>query len=437
MKDRSSKKQWLAITQLILIGAFFIFSFIFRNQLGHVDCTGAPLCFGNAIFIIHRTFVVLIFGYLAWYVYNVWREQRENKPLLVVSTMLLVLFSFEIMIGYSFAVLPVDGDFRALHAVTSIGIFLMSIYVLLVGRGTTDQDTKYEEIDLRQRIKDVITLTKPVIVLLLITTTISGMFFATKGMPKFETLLATMIGGMLAAGGSGAINQYLDANLDKEMQRTARRPIPAGRIYPAEVLAIGVAFCVISLYLFYIFVNPISTLLTFAGMVYYVYIYSILLKKATAQNIVIGGGAGALPAVIGWTAVTGRLELPAVILFAIIFLWTPPHFWALAIVRKNDYARASVPMLPVVKGEKATRKAIFEYSLILVASTLLLPVFGSTGWIYLAGIVLLGLGFMVLAWRVKTIEGNKVAWRLYKYSSYYLLLLFLTLIFDSLFYFPL
>lgn len=436
MNDKNSTKQLGASIQLILIGIFFLFSFLFREQLGQANCAGSPLCLGNAVFLIHRGLVVLIFSYLVLFVYRVWRDQRENKRYLVVSTMLFVLFSFEIAIGYSFAILPVDGDFRGLHAITSISIILMSVYVFLVGKKESAEGNKYEDIDLRQRIKDVITLTKPVIVLLLITTTISGMFFATKGMPKFETLLATMIGGMLAAGGSGAINQYLDANLDKEMQRTARRPIPAGRIYPAEVLAIGIAFCVISLYLFFIFVNPISTLLTFAGMVYYVYIYSILLKKATAQNIVIGGGAGALPAVIGWTAVTGKLELPAIILFAIIFLWTPPHFWALAIVRRNDYARASVPMLPVVKGELATRKAIFEYSLILIASTLLLPIFGSTGWIYLVGILLLGAGFVYLAWRVRTVEGNKVAWQLYKYSSYYLLILFLTLIFDSIFYFP-
>lgn len=422
----------LSIIQFFAIMAFFIFSFAFRQNLGIVVCDGTPFCFGNAIFVIHRVLVVSIFALLISLEVSTWQTHRENKRMLSAATILLVLFAFEIFIGLSFAVLMIDGDFRSLHAATSISIVLMSAYVLVVSRMVVPAEKIYEDVDLKQRVKDVITLTKPVIVLLLLITTISGMFFAAKGVPATQTLVVTMIGGMLAAGGSGAINQYLDANLDKEMQRTAKRPIPAGRIYPAEALALGVAFCVISLYLFFIFINPLSTFLTFLGMVYYVYIYSVLLKKATAQNIVIGGGAGALPAAIGWTAVTGSLELPAIFLFMIIFLWTPPHFWALAIVRRLDYAKASVPMLPVVKGEAATRKAIFEYSLILVASTALLPIFKFTGWIYLISALVFGVIFIFLAWRVRSVEGNKVAWQLYKYSSYYLLLIFVALIVDSL-----
>ncbi|HWS24579.1 MAG TPA: heme o synthase [Anaerolineales bacterium] len=428
LKSRISEFQFFAIS------GFFLFSFLFRNDLGNAECVGAPLCWGNLVFLIHRSLVVLLSAFLLWHEYTVWRQHREDKRLLLTSTTLLVLFLFEVIIGYSFAILPQEGDFRGLHAITSISILLMSGYVYLVAQNTSANQTTYEQINLRQRVSDVITLTKPVIVMLLLTTTVAGMFFAEKGMPDFQTLIATMLGGILAAGGSGAINQYLDANLDKEMQRTAGRPIPAGRIYPAEVLAIGVAFCLISLYLFFIFVNPLSTLLTFFGMVYYVYIYSVLLKKATTQNIVIGGGAGAIPAVIGWTAVTGSLAWPAIILFAIIFMWTPPHFWALAIVRQKDYARASVPMLPVVKGEEATRKAIFEYSIVLVLTTLLLPIFRYTGWIFLIGSTLLGIGFLWMAWRVKTIPGNKVTWQMYKFSSYYLLLIFLILIVDSLYF---
>lgn len=427
----------LTLVQLIAITAFFIFSFLFRENLRVINCAGAPLCSGNTIFVIHRAFVVLIFFLLVMFEVSVWRTHRENKRYLSAVTILLVLFSFEIFIGYSFAINAVIGDFRSLHAATSISIVLMSAYVFVVSRMSDTTAKEYGEVDLKQRVKDVITLTKPIIVLLLLLTTLSGMFFAAKGVPSIQTLVVTMTGGMLAAGGSGAINQYLDANLDKEMQRTAKRPIPAGRIYPSEALALGVSFCVISLYLFFIFVNPLSTFLTFLGMVYYVYIYSVLLKKATAQNIVIGGGAGALPAVIGWTAVTGYLALPAVILFAIIFLWTPPHFWALAIVRRSDYAKASVPMLPVVKGEAATRKAIFEYSLILVASTAFLPIFKFTGLIYLISAAVFGFIFIFMAWRVKRIEGNKVAWQLYKYSSYYLLLIFVALIIDSLQFIPL
>jgi len=433
MQNKVTKNN-LSKFQLFAISGFFLFSFLFRNDLGNADCVGSPFCWGNLVFLIHRSLVVLLSGFLLWHEYNVWRQSREDKRLLLASTTLLVLFLFEVIIGYSFAILPQEGDFRGLHAITSISILLMSGYVYLIAQNTFEHETNYAQVDLRQRISDVITLTKPVIVMLLLTTTIAGMFFAGKGMPDFQILIATMLGGILAAGGSGAINQYLDANLDKEMQRTADRPIPAGRIYPAEVLAIGVAFCLISLYLFFIFVNPLSTLLTFFGMVYYVYIYSVLLKKATTQNIVIGGGAGAFPAMIGWTAVTGSLDWPPIILFAIIFMWTPPHFWSLAIVRQKDYARASVPMLPVVKGEEATRKAIFEYSIGLVLTTLLLPIFNYTGWIFLVGSSLLGIGFLWMAWRVETTPGNKVAWQMYKFSSYYLLLIFTILIVDSLYF---
>jgi protoheme IX farnesyltransferase len=216
------------------------------------------------------------------------------------------------------------------------------------------------------------------------------------------------------------------------MQRTSKRPVPSGRIYPSEALAIGISFCLVSIYIFLIYINPISTALTLLGIIYYVYFYSILLKKATVQNIVIGGGAGALPSVIGWTAVTGQISVQAFLLFLIVFLWTPPHFWALAIVRKNDYAKVKIPMLPVIMGEAFTRRSIFNYSIILVLSTLLLPLFQYTGSVFLLSSVLLGVGFIFLAWRVVKVEGNKVAWTLYKYSSYYLFFIFIALIVDSL-----
>lgn len=419
--------------QFFSISGFFLFSFLFREEIGSTNCINAPLCWGNGVFMIHRSLVVAISVLLTWFEYKIWCQHRENKQLMLGATTLLVLFLFEVIIGFFFAILPQEGNFRGLHATTSISILLMSAYVYLIEKNSISVNPNYQKIDFKQRIIDVITLTKPIIVLLLLTTTVAGMFFAEKGIPEYKILIVTMLGGILAAGGSGAINQYLDANLDKEMQRTAKRPIPAGRIYPAEVLAIGIAFCLISLYLFFIFINPLSTLLTFLGMVYYIYIYSILLKKTTTQNIVIGGGAGALPAMIGWTAVTGHLGWPAVILFMIIFLWTPPHFWALAIVRQKDYAKASVPMLPVVKGEEATRKAIFRYSFLLVTSTFLLPLFQYSNWIYLLGALSLGIIFLWLAWRVKTIQGNKVAWQLYKFSSIYLLFIFLVLILDSVF----
>jgi protoheme IX farnesyltransferase len=188
---------------------------------------------------------------------------------------------------------------------------------------------------------------------------------------------------------------------------------------------------VVSFYIYAGFVNLLSALLALAGMIYYILLYSIFLKKATVQNIVIGGGAGAIPPLVGWAAVTGNLNVPSLFLFAIVFLWTPPHFWALALVRRNDYARGGVPMLPVVRGEKTTRAQIFIYTLELVGLTLLMPVFKIAGSAFLVAALVLGGALIYTAWRVLRTEGNKTAWKMYRYSSMYLALIFLALMIDA------
>ena len=216
------------------------------------------------------------------------------------------------------------------------------------------------------------------------------------------------------------------------MQRTSQRPIAAGRVTGAEGLAFGLALCLASYYVLAGLVNLLAALLSLAGIFYYVIFYSMLLKKATVQNIVIGGGAGAIPPMVGWAAATGSLNLAAWILFAIVFMWTPPHFWALAIVRMKDYANAGVPMLPVVRGEQEARREIWIYTLVLVAVTLLLPLFHLAGTIYLASALALGGLLIVAAWRVWRIPGNKVAWTMYRWSSMYLAFIFLALMIDAL-----
>jgi protoheme IX farnesyltransferase len=180
------------------------------------------------------------------------------------------------------------------------------------------------------------------------------------------------------------------------------------------------------------FVNLLAALLTLAGIIYYVLIYSLMLKKTTVQNIVIGGGAGAIPPLVGWAAATGSLNIPSLFLFAVIFMWTPPHFWALALVRRKDYARAGVPMLPVVRGEKETRWQIFLYTVELVGLTLVLPLFGLGGGIYLIGAGVLGLWLLTAAWKVWKGEGNKVAWKMYRYSSMYLAFLMAIMMVDAI-----
>jgi protoheme IX farnesyltransferase len=216
------------------------------------------------------------------------------------------------------------------------------------------------------------------------------------------------------------------------MQRTANRPLAAGRMFPAEGLAFGLALSIMSFYILAGLVNLMSAVLSLAGIIYYVWLYSILLKKNTVQNIVIGGGAGAIPPMVGWAAATGNLSAAAWFMFAIIFFWTPPHFWALSIVKKKDYERAGVPMLPVVQGEKATRRQIWLYTLLLIAITILMPLLGYSGTVFLISAIILGLWLLSVARRVYKMEGNKTAWKMYRYSSMYLMLIFFALVVDAL-----
>lgn len=275
-------------------------------------------------------------------------------------------------------------------------------------------------------------LTKPIVVALLLVTTYAGMVIGAQAWPSLQVTFWTLLGGFMAAGGSGAINQYIDREDDQRMQRTQKRPIPAGRLTPGEGLAFGVGLSLASFYMMVAFTNFLAAMLSLAGIVYYVLLYSIFLKKTTVQNIVIGGGAGAIPPLVGWAAATGSLNVPSLFLFAIVFMWTPPHFWALALVRRKDYARAGVPMLPVIRGEKATRWQILIYTIELVALTLLLPLFGLGGAIYLIGAFALGGWLLSAAWKVWKQGGNKRAWKMYRYSSMYLAFLFVVLMIDRL-----
>lgn len=283
---------------------------------------------------------------------------------------------------------------------------------------------------MRQRLLDYVSLMKPIITVLLLITTLSAMFVAAHGVPPAALVRWTMLGGALAAGGASALNQYIDRDLDKQMARTAKRPIPAGRIPPSHALIFGLILSVLSVVVYAAFVNWAAALLALAGNLYYVGFYSLWLKRATPQNIVIGGAAGAIPPVVGWAAVTGSVHVAALFLFAIIFYWTPPHFWALALLKRHEYTRGQIPMMPVVWGEEETRRQIFLYSLIVVALTLLLTPAQVTGMFYLGAAALLGIILLIHAgvlWRGGT---NKQAWRMYKYSSYYLALLFLAMVID-------
>ena len=387
--------------------------------------------FGGHQLIVALTGVALTFLFL----YS-WRTQRSQIPVLVSTTIAFVLFFAQAFLGIKMA-LQQPAYLIALHHITAVGLWAaLSVGLITTGYAARDNASEIQEGAgfrlTKAMMKDLLMLTKPIVVVLLLVTTYAGMVIAGGSWPSLKLTFWTMLAGFMAAGGSGAVNQFIDRSDDGRMQRTQKRPIPSGRLTPAEGLAFGVGMLLVSFYLLVAFVNLLAAILSLAGMIYYVLIYSILLKKTTVQNIVIGGGAGAIPPLVGWAAVTGSLNVPSLLLFVIVFMWTPPHFWALALVRKNDYARAGVPMLPVVRGEKETRKQILVYTIGLVLLTLILPMFGLGGNIYLMGAVVLGVWLLLAAWKVWRNGGNKLAWKMYRYSSMYLAFLFAVLMMDAL-----
>jgi protoheme IX farnesyltransferase len=273
--------------------------------------------------------------------------------------------------------------------------------------------------------RDYLSLLKLRIVVLLVGTAVGPMIPAARGLPRPELVLAVVIGGTLASGGGHAINCWLDRDIDAQMRRTRRRPIPDGRIPAWHALALGIALNVIAFAVLAIMANQLAAWLALTGTLIYVFVYTLWLKRWTTQNIVIGGAAGAMPPLVGWAAVTGRLDLTALSLFLVIFFWTPPHFWALAQMIRRDYERAGVPMMPVVAGPGATKRQSLAYA-VATAVVSLIPFFThAEGGVYLTGALLLGLGLIGLAWL--DLGGHGWTRRLYGYSSLYLAALFVLL----------
>lgn len=433
---------WTLFAVLIL---FVSGTWVAASGAGSV-CQGWPLCseiipgdYLGWVNLIHRLITFFAGVMLAALVIQAWRTQRTQTGILVASTAAGILFLSQAMMGFVESIQGYPSYLVGLHVATSVAVWIaLVVQVTLVGLAnrSSEEERVEKQIWKKRRmgslLKDYLMLTKPIVVALLLVTTFAGMVVGAQAWPRLSLVFWTLLGGFLAAGGSGAINQYIDRKDDRKMQRTAKRPIPSGRLTPGEGLAFGVATTLFSFYLMVSVVNFLAALLTLAGIIYYVLLYSLLLKKTTVQNIVIGGGAGAIPPLVGWAAATGSLNVPALFLFAVVFMWTPPHFWALAIVRRKDYARAGVPMLPVVRGEAETRKQIFIYTVELVALTLLIPLFGLGGSVYFVLAAILGLWLLGTAWKVWKTEGNKVAWKMYRYSSMYLAFIFAALMVDAL-----
>jgi heme o synthase len=279
-------------------------------------------------------------------------------------------------------------------------------------------------------LRDYVTLTKPRVQSLLLLITITTMYVA--GAPSIGLVFLTCLGGALSAGGAGAINHAVDRDIDRLMNRTANRPVASGRVSPSAALVFGTLLGCASFTLLSLTVNPLAAALSLSGLLGYVFVYTLWLKRATPQNIVIGGAAGAVPPLVAWAAVTGGLDGTALYLFAIVFFWTPPHFWALSLLMKDDYAKANIPMLPVVRGEAETRRQILLYTVLLYAVTQLPFCAGGFGVFYLVASMTLGAGFIYFAVRLLRSADRRWALRTYLFSLAYLALLFVAMPLDRL-----
>ncbi|MBH99187.1 MAG: protoheme IX farnesyltransferase [Acidimicrobiaceae bacterium] len=284
----------------------------------------------------------------------------------------------------------------------------------------------------RERLAGYVALTKPRIIELLLVTTVPTMFVAEGGVPSVWLMVATVVGGTLAAGGANAVNMVVDRDIDALMERTMHRPLVRGLMSSQAALVFAVSMEVVAFVWLLVTVNTLSAVLAVSATLFYVFVYTLWLKRSSTQNIVIGGAAGAVPVLVGWAAVTGELDWAPVVLFLVIFFWTPPHFWALAIKYRDDYTAAEVPMLPSVTSLGETVRMMTLYTVVLVGLTLLFSPVAGMGWVYLGSALVLGLAFGVLVEAVRRDPGERTAMRLFSWSITYVTLLFAAMVVDVL-----
>jgi len=412
-------------------------------------CDAWPLCGGGfsfafdglpAIQLLHRGIAAVIGLLIVLSLVSVLARHRRQPAVRATVALTLAALAFQVAVGAAVVTLRLPAALRGLHLALASAVWAgMVILAVIVSRLSPHPalPQRGREKDVVRRpardvVLDYVSLAKPRIIPLLLITALGGMMMAERGWPSTGLVILTLVGGALAAAGAGAINCWIDRDIDGEMLRTRRRPLPDGRIAPAHALLFGIVLGLIAFVLLAFWVNVLAATLAISGLLFYVFVYTLWLKRSTVQNIVIGGAAGAIPPVVGWAAVTHRVDLTAVYLFAVIFLWTPPHFWALALRLRGDYARAKVPMLPVVQGEAAARRQILAYTLVLVAVTLAVVLTGVLGPVYLVGAALLGAGFIALA--VVNLLARRQRWSrvLFDYSIAYLGLLFAVMVADRM-----
>jgi heme o synthase len=421
------------------------------------SCLALPMCVvpgqpaANAfesfatIAMAHRVLAALAALLVVGFSAQTWRSRTETT-LRRVAIWSIGLMLAQVLVGLAQVLLARAGDstsltaLRVTHLAVGAGAWAaLVVQVALALRPTTDDrrptTVTHPQSSVVNRqwsvvAKDYISLTKPGVISLLILTTVASMYLTPAGAPSLTLVLWTFVGGWLMASGAHSVNCWADQDIDINMGRTSRRPIPSGRIPAWHALALGIALGMLAFGILVAFVNLAAALLSLAGYLYYVFIYTRWLKRTTPSNIVIGGGAGAFPPLVGWAATTGGLTLPALFLFAIIFYWTPPHFWALALIREKDYARAKVPMLPVVAGSAETKRQILLYTILMLALTIMPTPLQMFGIPYLLMAIGLGAIFLSYVIRLQRQDTTAAAWGLYKFSLLYLALLFTAMVLD-------
>ena len=398
-------------------------------------CRGFPLCEGAgllppdaALGTLHWLHRVLAFSFAALAILLVTRLRQG--PLRTAAHAVAGLTGLQVLVAAAMVLTVLPPALRAAHIFVGALIWVALVAMVVVSGETALESPLSRSPSPRSPslLRDLVTLTKPRIISLLLVTTVAPMFITDRGVPPLSLVLWVILGGYLMAGGANAINMWFDRDIDTRMTRTKLRPIPSGRIAPGVGLAFGIGLGAVAFAVFYRLVNPLSAWLALGGLLFYVLIYTMWLKRSTAQNIVIGGAAGAFPPLVGWAAVTGTLDLAAIYLFAIIFYWTPPHFWALALMKQGEYARAGVPMMPVAHGERRTKVEMLLYTIFLLPLTVLPAFFGALGWFYLAAAVLLGARLLWYCIQLLRETGvTPTAWRMYRFSLLYLALLFVAM----------
>jgi protoheme IX farnesyltransferase len=449
-------------TLLAMINALFVYGLMLSGSYvvgsgATLACPGWPLC-GTPpawavtyhladINVLHRYIATFVGLVLIWTLVSAWRRRKVAPGQAWVALVAGVLFVAQAIVGGLIVLLQRPDAIAILHLALATAVWGSLVLLAVLSarqlraamlkppsedevQEVADIRPKKEVGPIRQTIASYVDLMKPHVTVLLLGTTAAAMAIASRGLPPLGLVVATLLGGAMAAGSANCINCYIDRDIDQIMGRTQRRSLPAGKVQPAQALIFGVALGIGAFIILTVFVNLLSATLACSAILFYIFVYTMWLKRSSAQNIVIGGAAGAVPVLVGWAAVTNTITLPAIWLFAIIFYWTPPHFWALSLLIQKDYEKAKIPMMPVVMGEAETRKQIFLYSLLLLAVTLVLFGMRAMGYFYLVAAVILGGILIYMSVRLLRDQTKKWARTLFWYSNCYLAMIFAVMVVD-------